>query len=987
MTRRIGYKTGAWSTAATWGQATSSPQIHATTNISISTSSYYSATFTAPNTTNACVGFIIAVTTRPAGSGTISFTLEENTVATAAVQTLNASDFVNYSSQANTFPATASPAFIFVKFDTPYVFTSTTAGYYRLKITRSGTFTSGAACAADSGGTLVYAVPVDDRAVVPVLGDQTWIIGNNLVNTTTVTMDGTRACGSSADINDTVYRLQHRHDLGIYEGGKLLWDTTQSSTLTVDGHTIVGMGGEFEIGNSTTAYPTAYTAKFILTQAASGDHGIWFYWGATVSIYGRTLAYWKTDLASGTGTVADPLLTDDAVNWTVNDRCIITATSDSATNYNEAETFLIKTKNTASSYVITSLVQYPNPDFNRLGGGGADVFAEVTETAGTGGTISQETSSVPTGYTTAAKLVRGTADGSVYQNSIVESSTTYDVTFWTRGDGTYGGRYLFYDVTNSASIGSNTATGVTGTTWTQVTTTVTTPATCKSLRIYFYNPSTNGGTAYFTGLVVSKEGFQYTHNTNAHIYNIQRNVEFNCGGDYSKGGYIDIDDLPLLSNLTTIKQNIQWAKFKEFGASTTGKNAVYLGSASAKCWHTFDYNVCENQGYGGYYFSTSKSAITYTGLIVCNQRSAGAYTYYFTGSANKTLDDMVSISNQRSSLFSSATACTFNRAIINANSISLSATYPGIVVSGGVNYLFENLEINCCGYGAIYWQGGVDTKINNGVIGAYGKNGANYGDVYVQTDGSATAIYNNCLFGSDSFIGNYLNGLDSAMISFHTLNGTTNNHAWYTSNGVGRSTGAGLVDETVRTAGGLALRLAPENSSNGSMKWEFDVPTGNIQNKDMMIGIWVYINSANYWAGTTFTLPKMTITYDDGTDVTATAAQVAGSWQYIFAPFTPTTTTPKVSVKVEVLTDATSTDSYVYFDDMSVLYPAGYIMNLGSLDTWSDGQPLAPPISTLFSAQDVWAVSSTGMGTGTIGKTVVDTEVRQDDLSILRGVI
>jgi hypothetical protein len=265
--------------------------------------------------------------------------------------------------------------------------------------------------------------------------------------------------------------------------------------------------------------------------------------------------------------------------------------------------------------------------------------------------------------------------------------------------------------------------------------------------------------------------------------------------------------------------------------------------------------------------------------------------------------------------------------------------------------------------------GGSNMNVYDGQIGTRGKNGITYGDVSIAADSSHQILFDNCYFGSDTFITGYTDALSFAYTSFQTLNGTPNNHTWYESHGIGRSTGASLVDTTVRTSGGLALRIAPENSANGSFNWETDAPTGNVQNKDMMVGMWVYINNANYWAGTN-QLPKLTVTYDNGTTVTCTAAQVAGSWQYILCPFTPTTTYPTITINLEAKTDATSTNAYIYVDDASILYPAGYIMNLGTLDTWSKGMPAEPLISTLFSAQDVWAVANTGMGSRTIGSYI-----------------
>jgi hypothetical protein len=77
----------------------------------------------------------------------------------------------------------------------------------------------------------------------------------------------------------------------------------------------------------------------------------------------------------------------------------------------------------------------------------------------------------------------------------------------------------------------------------------------------------------------------------------------------------------------------------------------------------------------------------------------------------------------------------------------------------------------------------------------------------------------------------------------------------------------------------------------------------------------------------------------------------------------------------------------VYFDDISVLFPAGTSLNLGGLDLWVDGLPVTPPISTSISALDVWAVDPASFGVGTVGAKLNTIEIKADDSSILRGIV
>jgi len=184
-------------------------------------------------------------------------------------------------------------------------------------------------------------------------------------------------------------------------------------------------------------------------------------------------------------------------------------------------------------------------------------------------------------------------------------------------------------------------------------------------------------------------------------------------------------------------------------------------------------------------------------------------------------------------------------------------------------------------------------------------------------------------------------------------------------------TNSSLTDTTVRTAGGSALRFEPLTSTD-EFVFSFDVPTGNIQNKVMTIAIWCKIASSDYYSGAVYTLPKLSISYDDGS-VAYSQATNTTDWQFISVNISPITTTGKIIVSLSGTTDAVSPNNYFYWDDISVLYPAGYILNLGGMDIWDNALPVLPPISTLFSASDVWTVDTSSFtAPGTTGKTLVD---------------
>lgn len=210
--------------------------------------------------------------------------------------------------------------------------------------------------------------------------------------------------------------------------------------------------------------------------------------------------------------------------------------------------------------------------------------------------------------------------------------------------------------------------------------------------------------------------------------------------------------------------------------------------------------------------------------------------------------------------------------------------------------------------------------------------------------------------------------LTGSNLKYTSYNGTANDDRGVLQYGYFQKTGTGLSDTTVHTAGGFAMRFQP-TSSTSNLTWTFKVPTGNIQNRTMMVGVWVNVSSATYYAGT-HQMPRLNVNYDNGTTAYFQAAQQTG-WQYLFVSFTPTTTYGQLTVSISGRTDATGSNAYFYIDDFSILYPAGYQLNLGAMDLWANALPITPPIATNLSALDVWsAANTTDYGTNTMGNTV-----------------
>jgi hypothetical protein len=182
-----------------------------------------------------------------------------------------------------------------------------------------------------------------------------------------------------------------------------------------------------------------------------------------------------------------------------------------------------------------------NPGFETAGGGGADIWANWTESAGDGA-LANETSAKHSG-SDAAKVTAGASLNTyVKQAGTVTAGNRYKVDFWTRGDGTYGGRFLVYDATAGADIIALRPTDNNSTTYGRKWVYFHAPVGCSSVEVYLYCPGTNTGIAYFDDVSLSLAEYSYTvtrdlDGTGANDWNAGDAV-FNTGA--AGDGFIDL---------------------------------------------------------------------------------------------------------------------------------------------------------------------------------------------------------------------------------------------------------------------------------------------------------------------------------------------------------------------------------------------------------------------------------------------------------------
>jgi hypothetical protein len=141
--------------------------------------------------------------------------------------------------------------------------------------------------------------------------------------------------------------------------------------------------------------------------------------------------------------------------------------------------------------------------FETAGAGDPDFFEGWGEAAGDGA-IADETTLVHSG-SHAAKLTSGASDNTRVTNGLprVSPGQTYTYSFYTRGDGSNAGKFAIRDNTNNTWIVSLQTTGVSGTSYTEVSGQFVAPAGCHELIVYLWGPSANGGIAYFDDLTIT----------------------------------------------------------------------------------------------------------------------------------------------------------------------------------------------------------------------------------------------------------------------------------------------------------------------------------------------------------------------------------------------------------------------------------------------------------------------------------------------------
>jgi hypothetical protein len=200
------------------------------------------------------------------------------------------------------------------------------------------------------------------------------------------------------------------------------------------------------------------------------------------------------------------------------------------------------------------------------------------------------------------------------------------------------------------------------------------------------------------------------------------------------------------------------------------------------------------------------------------------------------------------------------------------------------------------------------------------------------------------------------------------MDGSTSKHRWYTNTGSAWTSGSGLTDTTVRTAGSLALVIKPENATTG-FSWVFKIPA----NPTSQVGVFGYgYRNATFSSGTfkiDLFLPGTLLTATP--DATKTLATTTGTWDlpWNLSAYYSGSVARYAQVRVTAIT--ATAGAYAFIDD---LYDAGTGNKVAGLDLWDEGQPSQIMVQSDFSVvpSAVWGYSDSNTQANTMGQRQVD---------------
>ena len=285
----------------------------------------------------------------------------------------------------------------------------------------------------------------------------------------------------------------------------------------------------------------------------------------------------------------------------------------------------------------------------------------------------------------------------------------------------------------------------------------------------------------------------------------------------------------------------------------------------------------------------------------------------------------------------------------------IDCSYAALAVRDGILPVLDNNYICDSNFAIFFSDENVIVKDFANVVCRANSADIRINSVYVDV------VFYGPTFSSATLISNASTLILGSEIKMEVINDNDDDHRSYLKYGNILSTGAGLADTEVRTAGSLALKMTPNDTDN-ALEWEFTVPC--VANEPMAVT--GYLMSTEDCSGDTE--PFITISGCGMTPNTYTfdTATNEDSWEQFVIAATPTRN-GLATVKVSVYKNAGNAPDF-YIDDIVV---ASTAIDLGRLDYWYKGLPAPILLSTGIGALDIWkTVTSNEFGVGSMGEAL-----------------
>ena len=904
------WQTGDWSSTSTWATLIQSTISQANPYGYVTATPLYTNTLTALNTSDSWRGAYLPFNSFPANSS-FTITLQQYNGSTWSDTTATATAY--------SYAVNGGTRWGFVKFGTPYTPTTTSTGYYRLKLVKLtgagiiqlyGTSGTAPSCMIASVSPVSTPGTGDD---VLIAGDMTNVSGTT--NPIAVTVDTNITVGSGQNLagfggsSSTMFPA-----ISIDSGGRLKASRTASATLLVKQMIVLSYtDGELDYGKTSDRIPSTYKATLMYDPSNNFSYvGIRYSSNMNpaqsyyLSFVGASKDYIKTNYSSGLGTAASPLITSDPVDWSVGDQIVVTPSAGYTTYANTAPTSLTYTDATG---------------YNRR-------YFTLTFAAAHSFKVGDRI--ILSGFTPAAY------NGTAFTVDEVPSTTTLRI---------YG--FTSTGITANATV-MGTVVGHT------------------SKSEYRYIKTKNSTTSYVlcTTAGGAEDALQYSPATTADIYNLSSSVQITVNKRNQSYMYtFDAGPADTTADPTWwILDNCRMDYAGNGGPYNLGilANGYTAGSSSATINNTVFWAPSGTVIYDS---ATPHSTWNISNVVFAGFQS-GMFGPITTNGYNKTFTNIYAVDISGNFISSGGSSNTYRVLRLWATSPEPNSN-PAIVLSGNAfNNLFISAYIQGVNSGTINrgisLNGSLSNKFLNSEFGTVTKHYDT--DIYCTSSTLNTMVFENCLFGSTNLITNYLNQFAGSEIAFQKYQQTTNKHRWYTNTGSARSTGAGLEDTTVKTAGSINVVLLPENNTTG-FAWEFNVlaPASSLS----FINGYLQKNAA---FGTSVAKVELWLPGSDTSstaDATFTADNTTGSYQAFNTYKLYSGTAPGLST-VRVTAISATASAYLYVSDL--------FNSVGALNLWDKGKPAKQVAITDFSSVPaaVWSFPDSNTVASTMGKRQVD---------------